>query len=162
MIRPLDWIARSLLGGIVAAGVASLVWVLSFRFEGCSIEPFTETQKAGVTEYIDIAKWIMSISIGFIGLFGSMALGLKEGPKFTSAVWMILIAAICAFAFAAYLSLFWRAGVAEAFYLGCPRHISSPMIQARFAALTYVFLAGIGILATGVCVVILERIGRVK
>jgi hypothetical protein len=156
-IANLEWVARGVLGCVVVACVAALVWTWSLGFASCPVEDLTGPQKAAVAELTDIVKWTLSLSVGIIALFGSLAFGLKEGPKFTSTAWLLLVAAMCCFAFAAYFALMWRVGVAEAFFNGCPALITSKMLIVRFNMVAYLFLAGLGILAATLCLVTFER-----
>ena len=157
MTPKLEAIAWGVLACVLATGLGALVWTWSINFGGCPVEQLTEEKKAAVNELIDIVKWTLTLSVGLIGLFGSLALGLKEGPKLTPAAWLLLIAAMCCFAFSAYFALMWRTGVAEAFFNGCPGLIASSMLKARFDVLTYLFLAGLLILTAILCLVILQR-----
>ncbi len=155
--RIIDLIAWVTLAAVIIGGMAALAWTWGMKFDACPVQDLNEAQKVAVAELVDVAKWILMLSVGLIGLFSSVALGFKEGPKLRKAGWILLIASMFCFGFAAYFSLMWRTGVAEAFYNGCPGQVAAARLQVRFDVLTYLFLAGIGILAAILCLIVHER-----
>jgi len=153
-------VAWTVPAAVVAAGLVVLAWTWSINFAGCAVEELTEGAKLAIAELTDTVKWTLTLSVGLIGLFGSLALGLKEGPQLTPAAWLLLVAAMCCFAFAAYFALMWRTGVAEALLNGCPGMITSSRLKTRFDMMTYMFLAGLGILAFILCHITFARAWR--
>ena len=157
-VRPkVGWFAGIVLLGVVGAGVFTILWTAGIKFEGCAVEELNEARKAAVAELVDIVKWSLTLSAGFVGLFGSLILGLKEGPKLTPAAWTLLFTVVCCFSFAAYFALVWRTGLAEALFNGCTDQIATGILQFTFDALTYFFAAGLIILATILALVARQR-----
>ena len=159
-MRYLDLTARAALAGTIIIGIAALLWTWTVTFEGCAIQVFSDSQKAGIGEFSDITKWVLSLSVGFIGLIGSLILGLKSGPKLEPAAWTFLVAAMICFAWSAYFSLMWRAGAAEAFFIGCPELFAAKSLRLRFDALTYSFVAGLTALAVVLALTLRVHYGR--
>jgi hypothetical protein len=150
--RSLLWYAelctRVALLSILLIGIISIVYVGNIKFDSCAIEAFTDAHKEVIKQLNDIMKWILSLSAGLIGLFGSLALGLKEAPTLIPAAWKLLAAAILCFSFSVYFCLTWSIDAAQSLYIGCPELLASPMIQSRFSAAIYYLLAGLLCLAT--------------
>jgi hypothetical protein len=153
----IDSIPYVVLASVIIGGVIAVLWIWSIEFDSCAPAPLKEEQKAGVDELLDIVKWILTLSVGFVALLGSLALGLKDGPKFSAGAWTLLLSAMICFAFAAYLALMWRMALIEEFFNGCPAAITGHKLQARFDATTNFFFAGLGILAAVICFLLVER-----
>jgi hypothetical protein len=154
-----SWFPRVVLVGVIVAGFFSVWWTSNIEFKGCPVEELTEAQKAGIAEVTDTVKWSLALSVGLVGLFGSLMLGLKEGPRLTGAAWTLLLAVVCCFSFAAYFALVWRTGLAQALLNGCTAEVGNAKSILRFAfdALTYSFSAGLCLLAIILALVVLDR-----
>src|SRR5215471_10941793 len=100
--------ARIVLLAVIVAGLLTVWWTSNIKFESCAVEQLTDARKAAVAELTDTVKWSLTLSVGLVGLFGSLILGLKEGPKLTQTAWTLLLAVVCCFSFAAYFALVWR------------------------------------------------------
>jgi len=153
----IEWFARIVLLGVIGAGFFCIAWTAGIKFQGCAIEELNEARKAGIAELTDTVKWSLTLSVGFIGLFGSLILGLKEGPKLTRAAWTLLLAVVSCFSFAAYFALVWRTGLAEALFNGCTDGVATGILRFAFDALTYFFAAGLVILAIILALVVRQR-----
>ena len=146
-----------LFGCILVIGIIALCWSWSVPFPACPIEQWTDAQKLFVQELTDVAKWSLGLSTGLIGLFASLALGLKEGPKFSSTAWMLLFPVMCCLALSSYFALMWRTGVAEAYLNSCPQLMMSGRVKVRFDLMTYFYLGGLALMAATLLSTMFER-----
>lgn len=156
-MRRTDSFAWLVLALIIGSGAFMLWYVWPSPFPGCDETSLSSAQTLAITDRTDVVKWILGLSVGMTGLFGSFLLRLKSGPALTRGGKVLVLAVICCFSFSAWFALIWRTLMAQALYLNCPTLIADAWIQRSFDALTYFFGGGLAILwLMGVVLIIVD------
>jgi len=155
-MRHVELLAKLALTLSIAGGLIYLYYAWPSDFPGCASTKVTDAQKLAIAELTDIVKWIFGLSVGMIGLYGSIMLRMKDGPSLTRGGKMLVMTSIVCFSFAAYFAVIWRRLLSQALYVDCPSLIAQPWMARSFDAQTYFFVAGIAVIGFMVALVALD------
>ncbi|MGF6757496.1 hypothetical protein [Paraburkholderia sp. GAS42] len=156
-MRHIDCVATGILVICAGLGIYGIFYAWPGEFPPCAVGHLDDPQKLAVAELTDIAKWGLGLSVGLVGLFGSILMGIKEGLKFTHGGRLLLLSAILCFSFSAYFALVWRKLLVQAFYANCITLITTPWMSRAFDVYTYFFVGGLAIVASMLALLVFSQ-----
>jgi hypothetical protein len=145
---PRRWFNISLILGGVAV-VADASYVLTRSFGACPVttaEDLDRYEKI-IAAFDDLVSFATTVSVAMVAFSAALLAGLNVNVTLDKgAAFFVPIALIC-FAWSTFLGVWWRLGVADAWYSNCLALIEKPILAAPYSHQLYFFIAGIGVSA---------------